>query len=459
MKKLKQFFFISVMILSLIAFGFFSREYRNAYAAVPDNPNNAANEGITLYNISNFTVSGNQVYDNYEEGIDVKNGTNNGSISNNTVHDNNGPNIYADDANNIKIFNNRVYGAQGATKAGIVCAVESGGNAQDLFIYNNLIYNNKGGGIDCWTGHYSNVQVYNNTIYNNSRGGILSTSGVVTNSFARNNIIYNNGNNTSIGSGFTADHNLFTDPSFVNAAGNDFHLKAGSTAINAGVSDGAPSVDFDGVARPVGGAIDAGAFEYGGTSSGVSPSPSATVAPGSTQLVVSLLLHGLGKAGDSTNPSSSLSATPKHADRTVTVEVLDTQNKLITTKTGTVTYSDSLGGFSGTVNLGTGFTSGSYQIKVKTPQTLKAVVEGIQTISSGNTKTLPVTTLITGDVNGDNALNILDYNIINGCFSDLLPAAACTDANKVLADLNDDGAVNQFDYNLFVREILTQAGK
>jgi hypothetical protein len=53
-----------------------------------------------------------------------------------------------------------------------------------------------------------------------------------------------------------------------------------------------------------------------------------------------------------------------------------------------------------------------------------------------------------GDINEDNVLNILDYNLLLNCYSDLSPQRGPCDANqKAAADLTDDGRVQQFDYN------------
>jgi len=54
--------------------------------------------------------------------------------------------------------------------------------------------------------------------------------------------------------------------STIGTISGDYHLKAGSTAINNGttacaLSGCAPSTDFDGKARPQGAAIDIGAYE------------------------------------------------------------------------------------------------------------------------------------------------------------------------------------------------------
>jgi hypothetical protein len=58
-----------------------------------------------------------------------------------------------------------------------------------------------------------------------------------------------------------ADHVIDTDPMLVDVANGDFHLAAGSPAIDAADPDTTLALDFDGVARPAGAARDIGAFE------------------------------------------------------------------------------------------------------------------------------------------------------------------------------------------------------
>jgi hypothetical protein len=55
--------------------------------------------------------------------------------------------------------------------------------------------------------------------------------------------------------------NFNLDPRFVNSAGGDYHLGAGSPAVDAGTATGAPIVDFEGDPRPQGTAPDIGADE------------------------------------------------------------------------------------------------------------------------------------------------------------------------------------------------------
>jgi hypothetical protein len=57
---------------------------------------------------------------------------------------------------------------------------------------------------------------------------------------------------------------IFGDALFVDETNGDFHLSAGSPALDAGTSVGAPMVDIDGTARPQGAGVDMGAFEFTG---------------------------------------------------------------------------------------------------------------------------------------------------------------------------------------------------
>jgi hypothetical protein len=66
------------------------------------------------------------------------------------------------------------------------------------------------------------------------------------------------------------------DPKFVNAAGGDFHLMAGSPAIDAADPAVTQTLDFDGVARPQGAGRDMGAFEH---ERSVRPVPRGSVRP------------------------------------------------------------------------------------------------------------------------------------------------------------------------------------
>jgi len=188
--------------------------------------------------------------------------------------------------------------------------------------------------------------------------------------------------------------------------------------------------------------------------------PTATIAPATTYLSLTVFLHGIGDSGDNANPSaSSLSnKSPLRLQRNVTAYVYNDQNQLAATQPGTISYDATNGDFKGNIALSNSLQDGYYTILIKEDSHLRKSIPGIIHIIPQQINTMPAVSLVAGDVNNDNVLNILDYNILLGCYSDLLPAVSCTDTNKSIADINDDGFVNQFDYNLFLREVTVQNG-
>jgi hypothetical protein len=177
---------------------------------------------------------------------------------------------------------------------------------QNSVIRNNLLYNNHASGISLYRidggGGSTGNTVVNNTILvaSDGRWGINIRDGSTGNRLF-NNIVY--GYHSYRGSlsvstnslpGLVSNHNVLMDrfttddgasrltlaqwrsatgqdansvlstPTelFVNVAGNDYHLKAGSPAIDRGTSQLAPVVDLEGRARPSGAGWDVGAYEY-----------------------------------------------------------------------------------------------------------------------------------------------------------------------------------------------------
>lgn len=168
-----------------------------------------------------------------------------------------------------------------------------------------------------------------------------------------------------------------------------------------------------------------------------------------TMFGFSVTLSGVGTSGN---------ANPLRPYRALVVDVWNSQNQLIVTRVGRVAYNSAKGTFDGDISIGL-LTPGVYTVKVKTNSYLQKTVPGIVTIrQEGGYYALPKTSLSAGDVIEDNQTNILDYNVVMGCFSDLTPAKRCNATARELADFNDDGKVNQIDYNLFLRELASIRG-
>jgi hypothetical protein len=123
----------------------------------------------------------------------------------------------------------------------------------------------------------SDLYVVNNTFVNNRTAGgtfVSIAGGVSTPAVVKNNIFSGPGTLVSQASAVLAN-NFTGDPSFVNAAGFDYHLKTGSACINAGVNPGSSSRGFSlvptfeyldptsSVARLSSGNVDIGAHEFG----------------------------------------------------------------------------------------------------------------------------------------------------------------------------------------------------
>lgn len=190
------------------------------------------------------------------------------------------------------------------------------------------------------------------------------------------------------------------------------------------------------------------------------PLPTPTPNPSVTNFSSTICLHGIGNSGDNTSPSlNSLSNKyPKRIQRDMIINVFNSSSALVASKSANTSYDYEKGCYAGMFTLNNYLPNDVYTVKLIANGYLQKRVQGSYKITTSPVINLPTTSLVTGDLNIDNKLNILDYNLLMGCYSDLTPAPSCKDDIKTLADLNDDVKVNQIDYNLFLREISVQSG-
>lgn len=195
------------------------------------------------------------------------------------------------------------------------------------------------------------------------------------------------------------------------------------------------------------------------TSVTASPSISSSPSPSGAQMTTVLLTvcpHGLGNCGDNVN-SSGGNTNPLHTQRAIRVSVLDANNQLVLTSSQAVSYNQASQNFQGSFQLT--IPPGQYLFQAEMNGFLSNKLPVILTITPGISVTLPTISLVTGDINGDNQLDILDYNILIGCFGEKITTSSCAmppTTQSPGADINDDGVVDGVDYNLFLRELSVQ---
>jgi hypothetical protein len=264
-------------------------------------------EHISIADTQYFEVRNNHVHGynpttGGKEGIDAKDGSAYGSIHHNEVNDLSELGIYVDaysrHTHDIAVYSNRVHDI---AADGIAIAAEAGGLLENIWVTNNLVYNNCYVGIgisECCndladTHPMQNIWLVNNTLSNNGwewGGGIHLVNVNVSNLTIRNNLLSQNLAFQLLAEtgvplpAITIDHNLIDgfrdapgelfgqdfrrgDPRFNNPTSGNFHLLADSPAIDSGSSLDAPDEDFDSVTRPQDGDLDGtalmdiGAFE------------------------------------------------------------------------------------------------------------------------------------------------------------------------------------------------------
>lgn len=179
------------------------------------------------------------------------------------------------------------------------------------------------------------------------------------------------------------------------------------------------------------------------------------------KLFLDLVFPGIGLNGNSN---------PVHKNPDITVCLYDPNvnptgdnncSKAILKKLGPVIYDSISGHFiNNNFDLGNFNQEGQYLILIKSDKYLRKQLPQLLNIAREKINKVPELTLIVGDINNDNLLNIADYNIYKSCFGDKTNTSECI--NKENSDLNDDGKndtrIDLSDFRLLFASFQTQSG-
>jgi hypothetical protein len=237
---------------------------------ISGNTHTAAAGGVGLFAAGTPTINGNVIKNNV--------GWQGGGIS-----------IYNSDAELIS--NNIIVGNQGAQGGGVYSSVPYGARGP-LLVNNTIADNQANDGLAVYTtGFDDRSSLVNNILVGNGTGAVVSCDG--TYDATPPTITFNDVRNTGTGPRYTgtcsdrtgSNGNISADPAFVDSAAGNYHLLAGSPAIDAGTNAGAPTTDIDGDTRPFDGnhdgtaVTDMGADEFVSSGTDTTP-PTITCAAG-----------------------------------------------------------------------------------------------------------------------------------------------------------------------------------
>ncbi len=253
--------------------------------------NGGYGECLSVRNCNQFLVYHNEIHTsgNVEyggEGIDLSDGSRNGKLFNNYIHDIDKTGLYVDSyekyTHDLEVFGNKLINCN----QGIAVGAEQGELVENVHIYSNIICNSYGNGINIasWVedGLRKNIVINNNSVYNNGEdiyygGGIKVESSNVENISIFNNICSQNlqfqigvvqnaldevliSNNLIDGGqedeiSVNGLNYINASPGFIDISKIDLHLAESSLAIDAGLPD---SAYFDPDCTP----SDIGAFYF-----------------------------------------------------------------------------------------------------------------------------------------------------------------------------------------------------
>jgi hypothetical protein len=196
--------------------------------------------GVNTDVLGNFVNNNGYAGCKYIHGIYISTSAN---VKNNLIFNNGGAGIHMfHDANHVNAINNTIIGNDVAIVVGTGEAYHPTSGNDYTNVHNNIVMDNNFG-----------IEEFEGTGY------VIGTHNTYL-----NNLVYRNGTNWGLKKS-THSGTINADPQFINyikAGGGDYRVRSTSPTIDHGAAIYAPSIDFDGVARPQGAAVDIGAYEF-----------------------------------------------------------------------------------------------------------------------------------------------------------------------------------------------------
>ena len=180
--------------------------------------------------------------------------------------------LYARDSSVIDVRRNDIRANFGNEDSFDQVEVNAGGSARITFT-DSLIALGSNTGITASAIGSGSVFVTNLTVASNTGVGVAAGTDEMGTIFLSNNLVFGNGYDPLVAAGSIVETaNLYgVDPHFVNVATGDYHLEAGSPAIDRGSNSppgGISDVDLDFQRRLQGPRVDIGCFETSAASPG-----------------------------------------------------------------------------------------------------------------------------------------------------------------------------------------------
>ena len=309
--------------------------------------------------------------------------------------------------------------SQGYEYAAIVIG---GGSSTPAQVYNNTIYDAGafGGASAGAIRALGAVNLTNNIFDLQSSEQYVSLDSTLASVTGTNNLFYGAGSPLGVFSNSVA-----ANPSFVNLASNNFHLAAGSPAIDAGNTVSLTS-DYDGVPRPqgAGAAYDIGAYEYfGAQAASVLTITTTSLPSGVVGTAYSTTLTAVNGTAPYTWSDSPCSGSCNTGMGFSTAGILAGTPVNAGTSTFTMTVTDAAGHTAST-QLPITITAGAAPAVSLSPTSLTFASQAVGSTSAAQTVTLKNTGAGALSISGIAASG--NFAETNTCGTSLAASASCT---------------------------------